>query len=66
MAIAANAGDPPDGTARKGFKVQILNSKFKSNTIQGPHMLTLWEATGRVRGGWKGRASWTTSSIRPS
>ena len=48
MAIAANAGDPPDGTARKGFQIQIINSKFKSNTIQGPHVLTLWEATGRV------------------
>ena len=48
MAIAANAGDPPDGTTRKGFQVQIINSKFKSNTIQGPHVLTLWEATGRV------------------
>ena len=48
MAIAANAGDPPDGTARKGFQIQIINSKFKSNTIQGPHVLTLWESTGRV------------------
>lgn len=48
MAIAPNAGDPPDGTTRKGFKIQIINSKFKSNTIQGPHVLTLWETTGRV------------------